>query len=224
MHWLRDIPIFSNLSGAELAEVAKLVHERKAAKGQHLFYEGQSLDAVYFLLSGFLKVFKIDEDGREQIISYLQPGDMFPHVGFFSEGPYPGTAQVLEDSQLGSIAVKDFEKLLARQPQIAITVMRVLGKKILELQQKLQDVTQQNAADRIVRALVHLSVLHGESLDGGMQMSVRVTNRELAGMVGTSRETVNRVLNDLRRHKQIDLIQDRLWVSNELLHKYDEFS
>lgn len=222
LEWLRSISIFANLTDAELAEVARLVHERPAGKGHHVFYEGQPRDAVYFLRSGLVKVFKIDEDGREQIISYLQTGDMFPHVGFFADGPYPGTAQAMEDSSLASIGLREFEKLLIRQPQMAITVMRVLGQKILELQQKLQDVTQQSAADRIARALAHLCVRYGEKDGEGIQLSVRLTNRELAGMVGTSRETVNRVLSDLRRQHFIKISQDRIWVSTSFIHKYVE--
>lgn len=217
MEWLREIGIFNDLNDAELLDLNRIVQTQNALRGRHVFYEGDERTAVYFVRTGTVKVTKVDEEGREQIVSFLQPGDMFPHVGFFDDAPYPGTAQTLEDSVLASVAIRDFERLLARQPKIAFKVMRVLGRKILELQQKLQDVTLQNASERVVHTLVHLALRYGEEKENGRALVFRVTNRELANMIGTTRETVNRVLNDLRRQGKIDFDAEGIWISADLL-------
>lgn len=217
MDWLREIGIFNELNDVELSDLGLLVQTQRVPRGRHVFYEGDERTAVFFVRSGGVKVTKVDEEGREQIVSFLQAGDMFPHVGFFDDSPYPGTAQALDDSVLASVAIRDFERLLARQPKIAFKVMRVLGRKILELQQKLQDVTLQNASERVVHTLVHLALSYGEAKGDGRTLSFRVTNRELASMIGTTRETVNRVLNDLRRQGKIDFDAEGIWLSAELL-------
>ena len=217
MEWLREIGIFSDLNDTELGDLSRIMQTQNAPRGRHVFYEGDERTAVYFVRTGAVKVTKVDEEGREQIVSFLQPGDMFPHVGFFDDSPYPGTAQALEDSLLASVAIRDFERLLARQPKIAFKVMRILGRKILELQQKLQDVTLQNASERVVHTLVHLALRYGDLKEDGRALAFRVTNRELASMIGTTRETVNRVLNDLRRQGKIDFDAEGIWISDELL-------
>lgn len=217
MVWLRDMSIFSDLNDVEIADVAAIVRIQKVSRLRHIFYEGDERKYVYMVRKGTVKITKVDEEGREQIVSFLQPGDMFPHIGFFDDSPYPGTAVAIEDLVIACIPILEFEKLMARQPKIAVKVMRVLGRKILELQQKLQDVTQQNAAERISRTLAHLAEQYGENEGSGRMLSLRVTNRELANMVGTTRETVNRVLNELKRQGVIDLRPEGIWVSLTLL-------
>jgi CRP/FNR family cyclic AMP-dependent transcriptional regulator len=219
MDWIREIPIFSDLTAEESEKVANLVQIRKFEKESFIFYEGDERKAVYFVRSGLVKVTKLDEDGREQIVSILQTGDMFPHVGFFDTAPYPGTAQALEHCVLAAFPVSDFEYLLMHSPKIALKVMRVMGQKILELQKKLQDVTIQNAFDRTVHALLHLCQKHGEDAGDGTILSFRLTNRELANMIGTSRETVNRVLNDLKRQGYVEFMKESIWISKQLVDR-----
>jgi CRP/FNR family cyclic AMP-dependent transcriptional regulator len=218
MDWLREIPLFADLTDQELFQIMKIVKCRTYKKRMFIFHQGDEQRTVYFVRSGTVKVSKVDEDGREQILSFLQEGDMFPHVGFFDDSSYPGTAEALEDCRLGEISVRDFEQLLLRQPKISITVMRVLGRKILELQQKIQDVTLQNTAERITHALVHLCVKNGTAAENGSVLPFRITNLELANMVGTSRETVNRVLNQLKKQGLVDFRSERIWVSRQLTH------
>jgi CRP/FNR family transcriptional regulator, cyclic AMP receptor protein len=219
MDWIREIPIFSDLTAEESEKVANLVQIRKFERESFIFYEGDERKAVYFVRSGLVKVTKLDEDGREQIVSILQTGDMFPHVGFFDTAPYPGTAQALEHCVLAAFPVSDFENLLMHSPKIALKVMRVMGQKILELQKKLQDVTIQHAFDRTVHALLHLCQKHGEDAGDGTILSFRLTNRELANMIGTSRETVNRVLNDLKRQGYVEFMKESIWISKQLVDR-----
>lgn len=216
MDWLREIPIFSDLDDAELESLKLLVHKRKFGQGEYIFHEGEKRQSVYFVRSGTVKVYKNDKAGREQIVSFLQAGEMFPHVGFFDITPYPGTAQAIEDSELAYIEVLAFENFLYRHPKIGMKVMRVLGRKILDLQQKLHDVTSKTVSERIVNSILHLADRHGTAAQGGKVLSLRFTNEELANMVGTSRETVNRVLNDLRRQGYIEFRNEGIWISDGL--------
>lgn len=217
MDWLKKNPIFHSLTDQQIEEVGKLVFLQQFERGKFIFFEGDEKTAVYLVRSGVIKVYKMDEEGREQIVSFLKSGDMFPHVGFFDALPYPGTAQAVQDSQLAVIPVRKFEQLLLREPQISISVLRVLSRKIIELQQKLQDVTLQNASARIAQTLIHLSEWYGEKNGEGRLLSMRVTNRELANMIGTTRETVNRILNDMKKQGLIEMQPDGLWVSDELI-------
>ncbi len=217
MEWLREIPMFKAMTNQQLAEVAKIVQSQSLERGEFVFFEGAEKTAVYFIRTGAIKVYKVDEEGREQIISYLRTGDMFPHVGLFDDLPYPGTAEALSSTSLGLLPVRQFEQLLQKDPQIALTVLRVLSQKILELQQKLQDATLQSVSDRVLRTLIHLSEWYGEKRDDGRYLALRMTNRELANMIGTTRESVNRILNDLKKQGLIEIRPDGIWISHHLL-------
>lgn len=202
---LKKISLFSGLTQAELESLARIATERTYRKHTFVFMEGEQRDAVFFIEAGVVKVFKIDEEGNEQIISLLKKGDMFPHVGFFDNVPYPGTAEVVQDCRLLVIHVNDFNELLMDNPRIAIQVMKVMEQKIIELQQRLQALLSGDVFRKVVHLLLRLAAEYGEKRADGVFIAVPMTNRDFANMVGTSRESVNRTLNQLKKDKLLDI-------------------
>lgn len=208
---LRGIGLFQELTAEELGHIEALAVERNYPRGSYVFMEGQTREAVYFVRRGLIKVFKVDGEGREHIVNILGSGQMFPHVGFFDDSPYPGTAEALENSVLLSIRSSAFESLLTDYPDIARKVMRVMGKRILQLQSKLQEIALFDAHDRVVALLRHLADEHGIKRTDGIHVKLPVTHSEMARMIGMTRESVNRVWNQLRRDGVLEGDKDE-WV------------
>lgn len=105
------------------------------------------------------------------------------------------------DTRLLAIPVRSFEQLMMKTPSIAIKVMRVLGEKIRELQEKLQDITGHDVQDRGILFLLNLAENYGKvkNGDGAVHIDVPMTHQEVANAIGTTRETVNRLFNQLRK-------------------------
>lgn len=197
---LRDISLFKDLTPEEFERVYNLATERPYERGEVVFMEGQEREAVYFIRRGLVKVIKVDEEGREHIVNILGQGQMFPHVGFFQDGPYPGTAQVMEPSVLLSIRCAQFDALLTTYPSITRKVMRVMGERILMLQAKLQEIALFDSRERVLALLRHFAEEHGEVKSDGIHVKLAITHGEMAHMIGMTRESVNRVWNQLRRN------------------------
>ena len=213
---LKDIELFRDLNDLELQRVQSLAVEHTFRRGVYIFMEGQERDAVFFIQRGLVKVFKVDEEGREHVVNILGRSAMFPHVGFFDHSPYQGTAQAMEDSILFAILSSKFEALLTEYPSIAFKVMRVMGGKILQLQAKLQELATFDARDRVVALLRHLADEHGAPQDDGIHVPISVTHSDLAHMIGMTRESVNRIWNQLRREGLIVVNKDE-WVLSSTL-------
>ncbi|MCL6442325.1 MAG: Crp/Fnr family transcriptional regulator [Alicyclobacillus sp.] len=196
---LKQISLFKDLTPTELEHVLELAVEHHYERGAYVFMEGQEREAVYFIRRGLIKVLKVDEEGREHIVNILGRGMMFPHVGFFQDTPYPGTAQAMEPSILFSIRCKQFDDLLIENPEIARKVMRVMGERILMLQSKLQELASFDSHDRVVALLRHFAEEHGEPCPDGVHVKLPITHGEMAHMIGMTRESVNRIWNQLRR-------------------------
>jgi len=212
---LRDVPLFQRLDASELDRVVQIAIPRHYRKRMVIFMEGDERESVYFIRAGMVKAYKIDEEGREQIVSLLHAGDMFPHVGFFDPSPYPATAEVIEDCELLAIRIKDFEQLLVSYPSIAMKVMQILGQKILQLQARIQELTLQDVHLRTVHTLIRLGQEYGvKQEDGSILLSLPFTHQDLANMIGTSRETVNRTLNGLRRDKILEINKRDIIIRN----------
>lgn len=196
---LRLVPIFRDLTGEELAQIQTITINRFYRKRTVVFSEGSDKEAVYFIQNGMVKAFKTDENGNEHIVSFLNTGDMFPHTGLFNSNPYPATAEAIVDTKLLAIPVRSFEQLLIRIPEISIKVMRVMSAKLEDLQQKLQELTGNDVQDRGLSFLLKLAEKYGTTRNGAIHIDVPMTNQEFASAIGTTRETVNRLINQLRK-------------------------
>lgn len=209
---LTMVPLFRDLNPQEIERLENIVIQRSFRKKSTIFLEGSKKESVYFIQDGLVKTYKTDENGNEQIVSFLKTGDMFPHTGFFNQNPYPATAEAIVDTLLLAIPVHSFEQLMLTTPTIAIKVMRVLGLKIQELQAKLQEFTGQDVHLRALSFLLQLAEKHGEAKGNTVLIEVPMTHQEFANVIGTTRETVNRLLNQLRKDKIIETQRNEIII------------
>ncbi|MEX1030386.1 MAG: Crp/Fnr family transcriptional regulator [Paenibacillaceae bacterium] len=204
MEMLRILPMFRDLTNDELEQIWGISIPRFYRKRTVVFTEGSDKEAVYFIQDGLVKAYKTDENGHEHIVSFLKTGDMFPHTGFFNQNPYPATAEVIVDTQLLAVPVRSFEQLLLNIPAISIKLMRAMSEKIKELQEKFQELTGNDVQDRGILFLIKLAENYGTLRNGTVHIDVPMTNQEFADTIGSTRETVNRLINQLRKENILE--------------------
>lgn len=210
--FFQQIPLFQDLTIQELERIAAITISRSVSKKSVVFYEGVEKEAVFFIMDGLVKTYKTDESGHEQIISFLKTGQMFPHTGLFNNKPYPATAEALVDTKLLAIPVRMFEQLMTETPSIAIKMMHVMGDIIRELQEKLQVFTGQDVKYRALSFLLKLANQHGVANGNKVTINLPMTHQEFANSVGTTRETVNRLLNQLGKQGLIEVDRRRIVI------------
>lgn len=202
--FLKEMPLFRELSDAELEPIVSISKARFYKNRVFVFMQGDHLDRVFFIKSGKIKIYKTDLTGKEQIISILQAGEMFPHAGFFRKGNYPAHAEVIEDATLICTPIAEFEQILIQYPEVCIKLFKVLGEKIIDLQNRLEEQILHNTYEQIVMLLIRLCKTNGKTLDNKYILTTQFTNKDLANMIGTSRETVSRTLNQLKKKNLVD--------------------
>jgi CRP/FNR family transcriptional regulator, cyclic AMP receptor protein len=221
---LSQFSLFRDLDNYELEKIVDISISREWKKNSHVFLQGDPLENVYFINEGKVKIYKSDVNGKEQIVAILKKGEMFPHVGFFRKGGYPGYSEVLEPASLVVVPISQFEKVLVENPHLSIKVFKVLGEKIVDLQERLEAQILNNTYEQIIKLLIRLGELHGEKQeDGTIVLKSDFTNKDLANMIGTTRETVSRTLTKLKKDELItsdsqgNLILDPDVLLNELV-------
>ncbi len=211
---LKRVTMFSEMAEDELDKIAQITDLRQYPRNSTIFVEAQERTTIYFIQSGSIKVTRVDNSGNEQVITLLQKGEMFPHVGFFDDSPYPGTAQTITDCKLLAISIKDFDRLLNSNPQIAKSVMKMMAKKILQLQSRLQVAISGDVYQKVVMSLLLLVQEYGIVKEDGILISIPLTHQDLANMLGMSRESVNRVLNQLKKEKILNINRKGILIYN----------
>ncbi|WP_421380972.1 Crp/Fnr family transcriptional regulator [Bacillus salacetis] len=202
---LKAVSLFKDLSKDELMPFINISSSRIYNRRSIVFMQEDKLDRVFFIYSGKVKIYKTDLSGREQIVSVLEAGDMFPHAGFFRKGSFPANAEIIENAQLIVIPIAEFEKVLLHNPELCIKIFKVLGEKIVDLHNRLEEQILHNTYEQIIMLLIRLASSNGCAHGEKWKITTQFTNRELANMIGTTRETISRNLNYLRKKGLLEI-------------------
>lgn len=210
---LQNVPLFKDLTNLEMEPIINLARHRMYRHGTHIFMQGDPMTNVYFIHRGKIKIYRTDFHGKEQIVNVLQPGDMFPHQGFFRKDDYPAHAEVLEDAVLIYIPINSFENFLITHPEICVKLFKVLGDIIVDLHNRLEEKILHNTYEQIIMLLLRLAKDYGKEIQNDkIKITTHFTNRELANMIGSSRETVSRTLTQLKKQNLITPEKSGLYI------------
>lgn len=203
---LRKITFFSDLDDGLLDLLLQIIEIKTFPKGKIIFWEGDPGTAFYFIKSGKVKISKLSETGRETIIHILGSGDIFAEVTVFRKNAiYPATAEVIEDAVIGMMDNKKLESLVLKNPQLALELIRALNNKILSIQERISQLGANDAVERTIRVLLALAQGHGHKTRAGIELCLNITRQDLASFVGTTRETISRILSKLSQAGVVDI-------------------
>lgn len=209
---MKQIPLFADLNEEELKKIADLAITKRYRKNMYIFLEGEPGTAFYFVKSGTIKLFQVLEDGREKILHFVREGDIFAEVVLFDGGPYPATAQTIEDTEVGCIINEDMEELLRRNGEMAVKILKVMSRRLRQAQNHIRDLALKGAYGRLASALLNLAEEYGKDKGGNVLIDLGLSQQELANLIGTSRETVARILSEFRRLGAIRIDKQRITI------------
>ncbi|MFZ5943095.1 MAG: Crp/Fnr family transcriptional regulator [Bacillota bacterium] len=204
--FLKKVGLFKDLDDNLLNLISGVIEEKSFPKGKIIFMEGDPGSALYFVKSGKVKISKVSETGREIIIHILGTGDIFAEVTLFQEkSTYPASAEVIEDAEIGMIKNDKLENLVSANPRIALQLIRALTGKILTIQERIRHLGANDAVERTIQVLIALAEGHGRKTKAGTELCVNITRQDLAAFVGTTRETISRILSKLNQAEVVDI-------------------
>ncbi len=184
---LRRSPIFTALDPAELDELAALAREKRLPGGQTVFWEGDDSTSFYIVAEGKIRVSKLTSGGKEIILAFFGPGEMFGEVAVFENKPYPASAQSVEATRLLGIEKAAFLGFLLSHPAVTLKIIAILSGRLRDAQERLRDLAGERVEQRLARLLLRLVLRLGPTLP--------FTRQELSDMAGTTTETTIRVLS-----------------------------
>ncbi|MFC2066471.1 Crp/Fnr family transcriptional regulator [Chloroflexota bacterium] len=204
---LRQSSIFSSLNDDELVELANLIIERSFMPDEFIFWDGDAPESFYIIAEGKVKVLKHSSLGKEFIIAFFGPGEMFGEVAVFENKPYPASAQAAAETRVVRIRREDFMAFLTRRPQVALRVINVLGGRLRDAQSRLRDLAGERVEQRLASVLLMLFLKLGTTLP--------FTRQELADMTGTTTETVIRLMSHLKDRGIISSTRGKIIILHE---------
>ena len=206
--FLESIPYFSGLNGAELDSIGQFFSERKVERGEIIQLEGEAVGELFFVASGAIKVFKTSAEGKEQILSIIRPGEAFNDIAIFDGEPSPASVQAMTPVTLYGIGRSELHTLLREYPRLSLNTTRVLAERTRQLISLVEDLSFRHVIGRVARVLL-------ENAGNGTAPGARLTQQEMAAMVGSVREVVARSLKALEAEGAIRLERHRIRIMDK---------
>jgi CRP/FNR family cyclic AMP-dependent transcriptional regulator len=196
---LRSVPLFSDLEQAELERFSRVAVPRSFPAATRVFHEGDQSDACYIVRSGSFRVTREHSDGRAITLATLGPGDIFGELAMLDGEVRSASVEALSDGELLALPAGEVRALLARHPEISVKLVAALVRRLRGANERIARQSFQTVPSRVAGVLSQL--VSEEAPHGGErgEVTIRMTQADLAQLAGTSRESVSRFLAELER-------------------------
>ncbi|HET9903317.1 MAG TPA: Crp/Fnr family transcriptional regulator [Xanthobacteraceae bacterium] len=216
---LARIPYFAELDAATRSGLARAVRRRRCEAGEHILTENEPGEGLYFVVSGQVRLVKLSPDGREHVLRVLGPGATFNDTAVFAGGPSTDSAVAVGETVVGMMPQATMTALIERHPVVAKAGLKLLSARHRALAKVVEDLALRDVTTRVARLLLGCLGRAEHILEHAESACARITHQEIATMVGSVREVVQRALKELEREGAISLGRGRIHVRD--VHKLE---
>jgi len=202
--------IFSGLPEKDQAEIASKLTEISVRKKGLIYSAGDTAGTVYILKEGRIRIIRYSEDGKELTVDILEPGDIFGELTVAGEEERETDAVAMEDSYICAIKRKDFEDFISKMPYLSLSITKWIGLRLRKIESRFNDIIFQDVHTRLITIFKDLSEKYGVPASNGRKIAIHLSHKEIASLIGATRETVTLELNNLKRSG--DILMDDKYV------------
>jgi CRP/FNR family transcriptional regulator, cyclic AMP receptor protein len=211
---IRAVPIFGELDDSEVEKIAEIGINRKYTKNGIVFLEEEEGAALFIITSGRVKVVRTDDQGREVILSILGEGDFFGEMAILDGLPRSATVVSIDDSELFMIHRRDFLQLIEKSPQVAVSLLRELTRRLRKSDEQIKSLSLKDAVGRVANVIIQLADDSGKIKQGQVIIPDFPLQQDLANMAGTSRETISRTIHQFIREGLLEQRGNSIIITN----------
>lgn len=212
---LAQIPYFAGLDSRTLSEIERVVRRRTFAAGGAVLVEGKPCEGLYFVIQGQVRLIRRSGEGREHVLRVLGPGATFNDVAVFDGGPNSDGAVAVGATTVGFIPKGNMTTLIDRHAEVAKAALKLLSSRQRTLGSVVEDLALRDVTTRVARLLLGCLGQHEHIVEQAPEACARITHQEIASMVGSVREVVQRALKDLERDGAIVLERTRIRIRDQ---------
>lgn len=191
---LKNCRLFSDLNQAELDLIEQMAARKEFRKGQLIFGEGDRSRGFYLVVSGAVKIFRVGPDGRERVLHVVEANESFAEASLFME-EYPAGAEALAATTVIVVDKNGFKQLLVQDSKLSFKIMGSLVKWLAHMRNALTDITLKEVPGRFASYVLSLSA------EPNKPIKVSISKTTIAQMLGTTKETLSRLLHRLAQHR-----------------------
>lgn len=211
---LKRAPMFAALPASTLADIGRFFIQSTHQTGDYIFFEEDIAHRLYLVQTGEVKLIKHSAGGQAVILQVFGAGETFGGIASLVGQKYPATAQAQTDVTVLSVSGETFRQIVHRYPDIAFSIIRVMGTRMMETQEQVRQLVAERVERRLARMLLKLADQVGVPVDEGVRIDMPITRQDLAEMTGTTLETVSRTVSRWRRDGIVEAGREEITITH----------
>jgi CRP-like cAMP-binding protein len=209
---LKQVPLFRSLRAEDTSRLAALLQRQTITKGNFLCRRGDEGNTLYMIIAGKVKIVRHLRNGDEVILAILSAGDFCGEMALLDGLPRSADAIAVEDTFLYILTRTDFFSCVANNERTVRTILSTLSKRLRKADDFLDDIFSLKVGARLAKKLLELAASNGSSEEGNSSIRLNITQTTIAGMIGASRESVNKELHLLREQRLIEITEKKIRI------------
>jgi len=211
---IKDCPVNFCFSKENMQRLLEIMNDHKVAKDSPLFWEHDVADKIYYIKKGKIKVTKNSNDGKMFVLYVFQEGDFVGQIEPFQDSVQQFNGIAAEDSVVGVIHKSELEMLMWQYSDLAIDFMKWMGVVQRITQTKFRDLLMYGKQGALCSTLIRLANTYGEQTPDGILIKEKLTNTDLADLIGAARESVSRMLSALKKEGAVDMVDGHILLKD----------
>jgi len=204
------VPIFNHLEADQIAEITESVQSDSYKKGEIIYRAGDQSDSLYIVKSGRIRIYRLSESGKEQLVRFLNPGDFTGELALFSESVHEAYAEAVANTEVCLITRKDLQKFLMKFPSISLKILAEFSNRLENSEKQTTRVSTEKVETRLAQFIAE----RVNREEASMEFVLPMSKKDLASFLGTTPETISRRLTDFeeagyirqKQHRKIEVI------------------
>jgi len=204
--------LFQQLSAAQLLQLEQKSRSRTFRKGAAVYLPSDQADSVFLLAEGRIRLCSITPDGKQAIMGFVEPGEVFGELALFQATNHEERAEAATDSTVVLLSGELLRQCMENSPQLAIGVTKLIGLRRARIERRLRSLLFRSNRDRLIQLLLELAEQYGQKHTLGIFIGISLTQQDLASIIGATRESVTMILGDLKSEGLIQVARQKIFI------------
>ena len=212
--YLKQCDLFQRLGEDQLTALEARCRIRKYPRATPVYLPSDHADSVLLLAEGRVKIGSFTEEGKQTILTFIEPGEIFGELSILGSEQREEYAETVEKSTVILISGEVIQQLLAENPDVSLGVTRLFGLRRRRIERRLKYLLFKSNRERLVHLLLELAEQYGQTTKEGVELRIKLSHQDLANIIGSTRETVTVVLGELQAEGRLKLGRRKIVLSD----------
>lgn len=213
---IKSCELFGCLSTEQLERLESRSRSRNFPARSPIYLPSEKADSVFLLADGLVKVSHLSVEGKESILSFVEPGELFGELALFEGQERDEYVEAVEPTTVVMIPAESLQQLMAQQADVALGITKMVGLRRHRIERRLKNLLFLSNRERLVHLLLDLAEQFGLHSDVGIQLRIKLSHQELGNLIGSTRETVTVILGQLKAERSVDGGRRRIVLTDPL--------